>query len=396
MAEFEITDGLIPSAKKIVVYGPEGIGKSTFAAGFPGVLFIDTEGSTKELPVRRLQKPTSWEMLLDEIDYVIGNPTVCDTLAIDTIDWAEQLCVDAVCAANGRKGIEDFGYGKGYVYEKEAFARLLHRLEDLVDAGVNVILTAHAAMRKVEQPEEMGGYDHWELKLGSKTTGAIAPLVKEWADLLLFANYKTLVVSTDDKGKRYKAQGGRRVMYTTHTPWWDAKNRCNLPEEMDFSHGPIVELLIPRDTLADPDAAMMEAGRQKIEAQRREARTNAAAAEAAVQKQGDPSQAEKIRRMNLILDEAGVPPVPVPTEPVQSEPVPPEPVPPEPVPTEPVPRALADLMVADGVTAADLRRAVAAMGYYPEDTPISAYDPEFVSGAIIGHWSELKAYLREI
>lgn len=44
-----ITKGKIPSPLKVVLYGVEGIGKSTFASQFPAPLFIDTEGSTKNL-----------------------------------------------------------------------------------------------------------------------------------------------------------------------------------------------------------------------------------------------------------------------------------------------------------------------------------------------------------
>lgn len=359
MANFEVTSGLIASPMKIVIYGPEGIGKSTFAAGFPRAVFIDTEGSTKKLPVARLPKPTSWEMLLEEIGWVIEHAAEYDTLVIDTIDWAEQLCIASVCAKSGKNGIEDFGYGKGYVYEKEAFAGLLHRLDDVIEAGVNVLLTAHAALRKVEQPEELGGYDHWELKLGSKTTAMIAPMVKEWSDLLLFANYKTMVVAVDDAGKKHKAQGGRRVMYTTHTPWWDAKNRDNLPEEMDFSHVPIVELLIPRDRLSDPAAV---------------AEKKAQAMERAV-------EAEKEKKLNALLDEAEQQNLMAPAPEWQAL---------------PVPDALGDLMQADGIREDEIRKAVASMGCYPEDTPISTYDPAFVSGAIVGGWTDLKQYIMKM
>ena len=52
-----ITSGIIPKAQKIVLYGPEGIGKSTLASRFPNPLFIDTEGSTARLDVRRMDRP---------------------------------------------------------------------------------------------------------------------------------------------------------------------------------------------------------------------------------------------------------------------------------------------------------------------------------------------------
>ncbi len=66
------------------------------------------------------------------------------------------------------EGIEDFGYGNGYVYAKEEFGRFLNRLSGVVDAGINVVLTAHAQIRKFEQPDEMGAYDRYELKLGKR------------------------------------------------------------------------------------------------------------------------------------------------------------------------------------------------------------------------------------
>lgn len=94
----QITKGKRARAQKVVVYGPEGIGKSTFAAQFPEPLFIDTEGSTDNMDVSRLDKPSSYTMLKNEIAWVKANPTVCKTLVIDTIDWAESLVIADVCA----------------------------------------------------------------------------------------------------------------------------------------------------------------------------------------------------------------------------------------------------------------------------------------------------------
>lgn len=259
--EFAITTGKVETAKKVVIYGPEGIGKSTLAARFPQPLFIDTEGSTKELDVARLPAPTSWEMLLSEIDFV-RDKRPCSTLVIDTVDWAEQLCLADLCAKNQKSGIEDFGYGKGWEYEKESFGKFLNKLSEVISAEINVTLTAHAALRKFEQPDEMGSYDRWELKLGSKTTNKISPLIKEWADVVLFCNYKTLVVQTDKEGKKHKAQGNRRVMYTQHHSCWDAKNRYGLPDEipMDYAQiahifgnpAPAVPVQQPTPTMPEP------------------------------------------------------------------------------------------------------------------------------------------------
>lgn len=251
--DFNISTGKVHTAVKTVIYGAEGIGKTTLAAQFPNPLFIDTEGSTKQLDVARLPAPTSWEMLMQELDFVIGRRP-CSTLVIDTVDWAEQLCIADLCAKNGKSGIEDFGYGKGWEFEKESFGKFLNKLTEVINAGINVTLTAHAALRKFEQPDEMGSYDRWEMKLGSKTTNKISPLIKEWADIVLFCNYKTLVVQTDKEGKKHKAQGNRRVMYTQHHPCWDAKNRYGLPEEIPMEYAQIAHIYAPVQPLETPPA----------------------------------------------------------------------------------------------------------------------------------------------
>ena len=243
-----ITRGKVESAKKCVVYGPEGIGKSTLAAQFPDPVFIDTEGSTKELDVARYPAPETWNDIITYInDFMEAMPG--KTLVIDTADWAEALCITYTCSRLGVKGIEDVGYGKGYVYLSDDFTALLRKCDELIAQGVNVVFTAHASMRKFEQPDEMGAYDRWEMKLTKK----VAPLLKEWADLVLFCNYKTDVI-TDQATKSKKATGGKRVMYTSHHPCWDAKNRYGLPDSMPMEFNQIKHLFEGIETKAkEPD-----------------------------------------------------------------------------------------------------------------------------------------------
>ncbi|MDT2770527.1 ATP-binding protein [Enterococcus pseudoavium] len=230
-----ITTGKVPKAQKVVLYGVEGIGKSTFASQFPDPLFIDTEDSTLHMDVKRFDKPTSWEMLKQQVDYVKQNRP-CQTLVIDTMDWAEDLCKRHLMAANGWNAIDSEGYGKKFVALAEQMGGLLNKLSEVIDMGINVVVTAHAMLRKKEEPDEMGAFDRYELKLEKKT----APLVKEWADMVLFANYKTTVI-TDSKTNSKKATGGQRMMYTTHRPAWDAKNRIGLADELPFEYVQIVQ-----------------------------------------------------------------------------------------------------------------------------------------------------------
>ena len=225
-----ISNGRIARAQKVVLYGSEGIGKSTLAAMFPNPLFIDTEGGTAHMDVRRIAKPGTWVELMDILNEVSMTPDICGSLVIDTADWAEQLAVSHVCAKYKKAGLEDFGYGKGHTYLAEEFTPFFRALDRIIGAGIHVVVTAHAKMRKFEQPDEMGAYDRWEMKLSKQ----VAPLFKEWCDMLLFLNYQTYVVTTENKST--KAQGGKRVIYTSHHPCWDAKNRHGLPEVLDLDY----------------------------------------------------------------------------------------------------------------------------------------------------------------
>ena len=224
-----ISTGKISRATKTVIYGTEGVGKSTLASQFPGPLFIDVEGGTSQMDVRRIETPKSWPELVDIVNEVARTPGICQTLILDTADWAEQMLIQHICKKYNQKSIESFGYGKGYTYLAEEWMHLMKAFDAVKDAGMHVTVIAHARQRKIELPDQAGAFDHWEMKLSRQ----VAPLLKEWSDLLLFLNYKTFVVTTDSNSK--KAQGGKRVMYTSHNPVYDAKNRHGLPDEMDLN-----------------------------------------------------------------------------------------------------------------------------------------------------------------
>ncbi len=243
-----ITSGRIARPQKLVFYGSEGIGKTSLAAQCPDPLFVDTEGGTAHLDVRRTQKPQDWDELITLVKEIAVTPDICRTLVIDTADWAESMCIDFICKKYNQPGIESFGYGKGYSYLAEEFSRLLLACNEVILSGKNVVITAHAKMRKQELPDEQGAFDRWELKLSKQT----APLLKEWPDALLFLNFKTFVIATD--ANTHKAQGGKRVIYTSHHPCWDAKNRHNLPEELDLAYASIAPVFeaVPSEPIALP------------------------------------------------------------------------------------------------------------------------------------------------
>lgn len=233
--KFNITKGKQKTAIRLCCYGPEGIGKSTFASQFPDPLFIDVEGGTKQLDISRFPQPETWNELLEMVDAVIEDPAICRTLVIDTADRAEMLLTAQLLNEGKVDSIEKYGggYGKGYTALAERFNKdLLMRLDKLIAKGVNVTLIAHAAMRKLESPDEPP-YDRWELKVSKK----IAPLIKEWTDILCFMKYEQVVI---EENGRNKAKGkAKRIMIFNHRPTCDAKNRFGLEDDLPLSFEPL-------------------------------------------------------------------------------------------------------------------------------------------------------------
>lgn len=365
----EITRGKINGAKKVLVYGPEGIGKTTFAAAFPDPVFIDTEGSTKEQDVARLPSPSSWTMIKEEVRYICQHPEECRTLVIDTADWAEKMAIQAVLDEHNKNGIEDFGYGNGYRYVYEKFGELLNLLNDVINRGVNVVMTAHAALRKFEQPDEMGAYDRYSMKLIDSPKTSISAAVKEWADMVLFANYKTIVV-TDSKTKKSKAQGGKRVMYTSHHSCWDAKNRYNLPEELPFEYGSIREIiegsaasrqhepaLQPRKA-PEPEQPMPAKSNKKPA----EEKKTAGPADETVKKEPAKTLGEPSELTDKDLDKR-------------------------------IPKALRDLMLHDNIGEWDIENFAASKGFITGNTRIWDFEtqnPGIIEGLFVAQWDRVR------
>lgn len=345
-----VTSGIVARPVKCCVYGVEGIGKSTFASKFPDPLFFDLDKGTARLNVKRVTDIQSWPQLMQSVEEVWKDPGLCRTLVIDTADAAERLCISHICAKKEKSGIEDFSYGSGYSYLVEEFARFLLNLETCVTQGINVVILAHAVLKTISMPEEMGQYDHWELKLSTKTTNKVAPLVKEWADMLFFANYETILVE-DGKLKKKKAMGGKRMMWTSHTTFADAKNRFGLPDKMPFDYAGIAQYITSGANLGSPVAP-------------------------------DPEQVK----------------TPGPVKPAQVPEAKPKPEEGKSAPKnkhEALLEKARALMRQAEIPEETVKEAIGKKGYFPADMSIDQYPDEFIDGVLIGAWEQIKKFIED-
>ena len=230
----KITKGKQARAQRVVLYGVESVGKSTFAAQFPNPLFLDIEQGTSHLNVDRCDIG-SWKQLTDSL--AEAKATDYQTIVIDSADWAERLCVEDLLASSKKTSIEDFGFGKGWVMVAERMSRMLTSVDALIEAGKNVVLIAHSKIVRFEAPDALAAYDRYELKLSKQSS----PLLKEFADELWFLRFKTKV-STTDTGKGKGIGGKERILLTTHSAAYDAKTRSGLAEELPLEWASVSHL----------------------------------------------------------------------------------------------------------------------------------------------------------
>ena len=242
MGKYNVTSGIVfEKGIKTLIYGVEGIGKTTLASKMPSPIWLDLEGSSERFnDISRYPTPTSLAMLKDEMADIVMSKEY-KTIVIDTLDRLEVLVMDELCKSNDKDSIEDFGFGAGYKKLDEIFGKLLNYFDDVSKAGINITVIAHAKVKNFDEPNGDGSYSRYELKLGANTTQRVSSFVKEWADMVLFCNYKTEIIA-DSKTKKTHGFDGKRVMYTTHTPSHDAKNRFGLADELPLEYASIKKI----------------------------------------------------------------------------------------------------------------------------------------------------------
>ena len=218
---------------RIMVYGQEGVGKSTLGASAPDPIFIQTEDGLGEIDTSKFPLAGTLSDVLAELTALRDEEHNFRTVVIDSLDWLERLIFDEVCKEFGVRSIEkaDGGYGKGYVDALVHWRKVLALLDDLRNKrGMMVILLAHAKVERFEDPENIA-YDRYAPRLHKHA----ASLISEWVDAVLFAA-KRLRVSKDGDSRAIAApigaDGGERILRTNGSPACLAKNRFSLPNEI--------------------------------------------------------------------------------------------------------------------------------------------------------------------
>jgi hypothetical protein len=195
---------------RVMLYGVEGIGKTTFGASAPKPIFVLTEDGLGDLDVAHFPLAKSYD------------------------DVRRALCVEHNVSTIERV---DGGYGRGYVAALKVWREVIGILDEIrAQRRMITIGIAHAKVERFEDPESPA-YDRYSPRL-HKTSAA---LVTEWMDAVLFAHWRYAVrTETGNFGKtRGVAVASRtdceRVIRVSGGPTCVAKNRYGLTGELPLS-----------------------------------------------------------------------------------------------------------------------------------------------------------------
>ena len=222
----KISTGKRQQPPRLLIYGSEGIGKSSLAAQGPSPIFVPTEDGLDQINCHSFPLCKSFTEIIDYLSALASEKHDYRMVAIDTVDWAERLIFDDLCKQYKVNSIErvDGGYGKGYVHAMAYWRQIIDGLRYLrEDRGMIVVLLAHAKIESHVDPESTA-FDRFSPKLHKHANA----LLCEWCDAILLA--------TRERGAaKGEKSGGERVLRCVGSPSCVAKNRYNLPEMLPLS-----------------------------------------------------------------------------------------------------------------------------------------------------------------
>ena len=240
---------VVRKPEKLVIEGETGAGKTTFACSShtkkePAFVINADDGGENVfhktginlihdcIPTGDVKENAEkWDQLMATLREIASEKSGIKRIIIDSVDKVEILAQAKTCSLHKLSHIEDMGYGKGFSYARGEMQKLLSGLNYLRDTqDIQPILVCHTQVRTINKPT-MEPYDSFVLKLHRSLCGDIM----EWADVILFVAFETIVKKIDSGFNRKDSraiQSGKRFLYTSGSMGVDAKNRFDLPAEI--------------------------------------------------------------------------------------------------------------------------------------------------------------------
>lgn len=226
----DVTTGIKAAPARLMVWGPPGVGKSTFAASCPGAIFIEAEKRTNHLDVCRLFID-KWEKFLEVLREVYQSDQY-RTVVIDTIDGVESLLFASIALEAGCASHEDIGGGfcKFRVPMLAQWKRFIAAVDALTGRGIQVVLLAHAEIKQFSPPDGVA-YDRYVIKMDARGGNYLI----ENMDLVGYAKFAVAVTKGKGEMKAKATSSGKRRLQFKFSPVYPTKQGIPAPDECDLS-----------------------------------------------------------------------------------------------------------------------------------------------------------------
>lgn len=219
---------------RVMIMGTPGIGKTSFGAKGPNPIAITPEGGADEIPgLKEMPDVKTWGDVCGAVKELLTTKHPFQTLVLDSADWIEKLCHAEIIKGTGKTIVTvNKGYGAGYRASEQMHRELISDLTELREKkGMHIVVTAHPMVKTVKDPDAPQEYECFQIKCHEY----VSALWREWVDALLFARWETHVKVDDEAAKGRAIGTGKRLVFTTETPSFQAKNRYRLPHVMEFT-----------------------------------------------------------------------------------------------------------------------------------------------------------------
>ena len=230
----KILSGRQNTARRVLLYGVHGVGKSTWAAQAPGCLIINLEDGVADIDCTKTELISTLDGFMDVLLWLANEKHEFKSLAVDSLDWLESIIHQVIAKKANKGSIAEIGYGAGYKQALAEWERILTALDWLrKEKGMTIIALAHAQVKRFESPETES-YDRYQPALHESASA----MWQEWCDEVLFASYKVFTRKEDqgfNKERAIAVGDGQRYLRTQETAAVLAKNRLKMPAEIEFS-----------------------------------------------------------------------------------------------------------------------------------------------------------------
>ncbi|MBC8356592.1 MAG: ATP-binding protein [Planctomycetes bacterium] len=240
--------GRTPKPPRILCYGVEGVGKSTFGSQAPKPIFVQCEDGLDEIDCDKFPLADSYDDVAAALMDLRREKHSYESVVIDSLDWLERLIWDKLCEQHGVSSIEkvDGGYARGYTHALTFWREIIDHLNALRNVrGMVVLLIAHSKVERFEDPES-SSYDRYSPRLHKHASA----LVSEWCDAVLFATRKIRTQSEDAGFNKKRTiahalgkNGGERILRCVGGPSCVAKNRYSITEELPLEWAAFIQAM---------------------------------------------------------------------------------------------------------------------------------------------------------